>query len=136
MTKIPQDLVHRDHEWIQIDGTSGVMGITDYAQHAMGDIVYVELPEIKGERGQSRRRFLVVESVKGANDVFSPVSGKVAEVNEDLDGAPELLNEDPYANRLVKLEPSEPQGNGLASQPCGLHKTCRRTRGAVGGARA
>ena len=107
MTKIPQDLRYtRDHEWIRIDGGSGVMGITDYAQHAMGDIVYVELPEV-GRQVKAGEDFIVVESVKGANDVFSPVSGKVAEVNEDLDGAPELLNEDPYANWLVKLEPSD-----------------------------
>ena len=107
MTKIPQDLRYtRDHEWIRIDGTSGVMGITDYAQHAMGDIVYVELPEV-GRQVKAGEDFIVVESVKGANDVFSPVSGKVAEVNEDLDGAPELLNEDPYANWLVKLELSD-----------------------------
>ena len=109
MTKIPQDLRYtRDHEWIRIDGASGVMGITDYAQHAMGDIVYVELPEV-GRQVKAGEDFIVVESVKGANDVFSPVSGKVAEVNEDLDGAPELLNEDPYANWLVKLEPSDPK---------------------------
>lgn len=107
MTKIPQDLRYtRDHEWIRIDGASGVMGITDYAQHAMGDIVYVELPEV-GRQVKAGEDFIVVESVKGANDVFSPVSGKVAEVNEDLDGAPELLNEDPYANWLVKLELSD-----------------------------
>jgi len=107
MTKIPQDLRYtRDHEWIRIDGGSGVMGIIDYAQHAMGDIVYVELPEV-GRQVKAGEDFIVVESVKGANDVFSPVSGKVAEVNEDLDGAPELLNEDPYANWLVKLELSD-----------------------------
>jgi len=107
MTKIPQDLRYtRDHEWIRIDGGSGVMGITDYAHHAMGDIVYVELPEV-GRQVKAGEDFIVVESVKGANDVFSPVSGEVAEVNEDLDGAPELLNEDPYANWLVKLELSD-----------------------------
>ncbi len=107
MTNIPKDLRYtRDHEWIRIDGNLGVMGITDYAQHAMGDIVYVELPEV-GRQVKAGEDFIVVESVKGANDVFSPVSGKVAEVNEDLDGAPELLNEDPYANWLVKLELSD-----------------------------
>lgn len=107
MTNIPKDLRYtRDHEWIRIDDNLGVMGITDYAQHAMGDIVYVELPEV-GRQVKAGEDFIVVESVKGANDVFSPVSGKVAEVNEDLDGAPELLNEDPYANWLVKLELSD-----------------------------
>ena len=107
MAKIPQDLRYtKDHEWIRMEGATGVMGITDYAQHAMGDIVYVELPEV-GRQVKAGEDFIVVESVKGANDVFSPVSGKVAEVNEDLDGAPELLNEDPYANWLVKLELSD-----------------------------
>lgn len=108
MAKIPQDLRYtKDHEWIRMEGTMGVMGITDYAQHAMGDIVYVELPDT-GREVRAGEDFIVVESVKGANDVFSPVSGTVAAVNGDLDGAPELLNEDPYTNWLVRLEVSDP----------------------------
>ena len=78
MAKIPQDLRYtKDHEWIRMEGTMGVMGITDYAQHAMGDIVYVELPDT-GREVRAGEDFIVVESVKGANDVFSPVSGTVA----------------------------------------------------------
>jgi glycine cleavage system H protein len=108
MAKIPQDLRYtKDHEWIRMEGATGVMGITDYAQHAMGDIVYVELPDT-GREVRAGEDFIVVESVKGANDVFSPVSGTVAAVNGDLDGAPELLNEDPYTNWLVRLEVADP----------------------------
>ena len=104
MARIPEDLHYtKDHEWVRIEGGVGTVGITDYAQHAMGDVVYVELPEV-GDEVAAGDDFVVVESVKGANDVFSPVSGKVAEINDELDGAPELVNQDPYANWLVKLE--------------------------------
>jgi glycine cleavage system H protein len=108
MARIPEDLRYtKDHEWIKIVDGTGVMGISDYAQHAMGDVVYVELPDI-GRKVKAGEDFIVVESVKGANDVFSPVSGVVAEVNEELDGAPELLNQDPYSNWLVKMEVDDP----------------------------
>lgn len=107
MSKIPGDLRYtKDHEWIRLEGGTGVMGITDYAQHAMGDVVYVELPDV-GRKVAAGDDFVVVESVKGANDVFSPVSGTVKEINEELDGAPELLNEDAYGQWLVKLEVSD-----------------------------
>lgn len=107
MVKIPKDLHYtKDHEWIKVVDGIGVMGITDYAQNSMGDIVYVEFPEI-GREVKASDDFIVVESVKGAHDVFSPVSGTVAEVNGALDGAPELLNEDPYVNWLVKLNPAD-----------------------------
>ena len=77
MSKIPGDLRYtKDHEWIRLEGGTGVMGITDYAQHAMGDVVYVELPDV-GRKVAAGDDFVVVESVKGANDVFSPVSGTV-----------------------------------------------------------
>ncbi|MFA5622121.1 MAG: glycine cleavage system protein H, partial [Thermovirgaceae bacterium] len=82
MTKIPQDLRYtKEHEWIRMEGGVGVVGITDYAQHAMGDVVYVEFPD-KGRKVKAGEDFVVVESVKGANDVFSPVSGTVLEVND------------------------------------------------------
>ena len=108
MAKIPQDLRYtKDHEWIRMEGGVGVMGITDYAQHAMGDVVYVEFPE-KGRKVHAGEDFVVVESVKGANDVFSPVSGTVLEVNDALEESPELLNQDAYANWLVRLEVADP----------------------------
>ena len=107
MANVPQDLKYtKDHEWIKMDGNTGIVGITDYAQSAMGDVVYVELPD-EGTDVKAGEDFVVVESVKGANDVFSPVSGTVKEINGDLDGSPELLNEDAYANWLVKLEVSD-----------------------------
>ncbi len=112
MARIPEGLHYtKDHEWVRIEGGVGTVGITDYAQHAMGDVVYVELPEV-GDEVAAGDDFVVVESVKGANDVFSPVSGKVAEVNDELDGAPELVNQDPYANWLVKLEVADPSEAG------------------------
>ncbi len=112
MARIPEDLHYtKDHEWVRIEGGVGTVGITDYAQHAMGDVVYVELPEV-GDEVAAGDDFVVVESVKGANDVFSPVSGKVAEINDELDGAPELVNQDPYANWLVKLEVADPSEAG------------------------
>lgn len=108
MAKIPQDLRYtKDHEWIRMEDGVGVVGITDYAQHAMGDVVYVEFPE-KGRKVHAGEDFVVVESVKGANDVFSPVSGTVLEVNDALEESPELLNQDAYANWLVRLEVADP----------------------------
>lgn len=107
MANVPQDLKYtKDHEWIKMEGNMGIVGITDYAQNAMGDVVYVELPD-EGMEVKAGEDFVVVESVKGANDVFSPVSGTVSEINGELDGAPELINEDAYANWLVKLEISD-----------------------------
>lgn len=107
MTKVPGNLKYtKDHEWISVSDGVGVVGITDFAQNAMGDVVYVELPEV-GQTVAAAEDFIVVESVKGANDVFSPVSGTVIEVNEELDESPELLNEDAYANWLVKMELSD-----------------------------
>lgn len=108
MAKIPQDLRYtKDHEWIRMEDGVGVVGITDYAQHAMGDVVYVEFPE-KGRKVRAGEDFVVVESVKGANDVFSPVSGTVLDVNDALEESPELLNQDAYANWLVRLEVADP----------------------------
>src|SRR5690554_829905 len=96
-------LYSSDHEWVKVEGNTAYVGITDYAQNELGEIVYVELPEIDDEitKGEA---FSVVESVKAASDVISPVSGKVLEVNEELDGAPELVNEDAFANWIAKVE--------------------------------
>lgn len=96
-------LYSKDHEWVKVEGNEAYVGITDFAQHALGEIVYVELPEIDDEIAKGDA-FSVVESVKAASDAYSPVSGTVLEVNEELDGAPELLNEDPFANWIMKIE--------------------------------
>ena len=84
----------RDHEYIRIDGETGVVGITDYAQQQLGDVVYVELPTV-GKAVEKGGEAAVVESVKAASEVYAPVSGEVVEVNGDLEGAPGTVNEDP-----------------------------------------
>ena len=95
-----------DHEWVKVEGTKAKVGITDYAQHAMGDIVYVELPDEDDEldAGES---FGVIESVKAASDSFIPVSGTVTAVNEDIEDDYGVLNTDPYANWIVEVELSD-----------------------------
>jgi glycine cleavage system H protein len=85
----------KDHEWIKLDGDVGTIGITDFAQKQLGDVVYVELPE-PGAQLESRQSLGVVESVKAVSDVYTPLAGEVLEVNEGLNDAPELLNEDPH----------------------------------------
>ena len=99
----------RDHEWIRLDGDVAVVGITDYAQSQLGDVVYVELPEI-GRRVEQGKEAAVVESVKAASDVFAPVSGEVAEVNDDLAADPARVNADPMgAGWFLKLRLADPK---------------------------
>lgn len=105
--KILEDLLYtEDHEWLKVDGDEGTIGLADYAQDALGDIVYVELPE-EDDEFDAEEAFGAVESVKAASDIFMPVSGEIIEVNEELLDAPELLNEDPYENWLVKIKISD-----------------------------
>jgi len=93
---IPADLKYtKEHEWASIEGDVATFGITDHAQDALGDIVFVELPE-QGRVLEAGEAFAVVESVKAVSDVFAPVAGEVIEVNSALEGAPEKVNEDPY----------------------------------------
>lgn len=92
-----------DHEWIKVDGEEATVGIADYAQDALGDIVYVELPEV-GDEFAKEEAFSAVESVKAAADIYMPIDGKVLEVNEEILDDPSLLNQDPYENWLVKIE--------------------------------
>ncbi|HAE91065.1 glycine cleavage system protein GcvH [Tissierella praeacuta] len=93
----------KDHEWVKLEGNLGVIGVADYAQHHLGDIVYVELPEVDDEI-EKEEAFSAVESVKAAADIYMPVSGKVVEVNEELIDDPALLNADPYENWMIKVE--------------------------------
>lgn len=93
----------KDHEWIRVDGNKGYIGISDYAQHHMGDIVFVELPEVDAEVAEGDS-IGVIESVKAASSVFSPISGTIAEVNESLEETPEAINEDPYKNWIAVIE--------------------------------
>ena len=95
------------HEWVKVEGNIAVIGITDFAQHAMGDLSYVDMPEVDDEL-EAGEEFGAVESVKAASDLFCPVSGKVVEINEALADAPELLNDDAFANWIIKVEMSDP----------------------------
>lgn len=92
-----------DHEWIKVDGEEAYVGVADYAQDSLGDIVYVELPEVDDEFDKEEA-FSAVESVKAAADIYMPVAGKVIETNEELLDDPALLNQDPYENWMIKIE--------------------------------
>ena len=99
----------RDHEWVRVDGDLAVVGITDYAQSQLGDVVYVELPEI-GHRVEQGKEAAVVESVKAASEVYAPVSGEVVEVNEALAGDPARVNADPIGEGwFIKLRLDDPK---------------------------
>lgn len=94
----------KDHEWLQITGSTGTVGITDYAQHALGDVVFVELPKV-GAKVKAGDVLGTVESVKAVSEFFSPVSGEIIEVNSDLSTAPEKINQDPHRSAwLVKIK--------------------------------
>lgn len=94
------------HEYVRVEGNYGYIGITDYAQHALGNVVYVDMPEVDDEV-DAGEDFGAVESVKAASDLVSPVSGTVVEVNEALEDAPELINQDAFANWIIKVELSD-----------------------------
>jgi len=106
----PDDLQYtRDHEWCRVQGSRVTVGITDHAQEALGDIVYLELPAV-GDEVKKGEAFGVVESTKAVSDLFAPVSGKVVEVNTPLADAPETINEDPYEEGwMIQVEMSDPK---------------------------
>ncbi len=95
------------HEWVSLDGEIATVGITDYAQHALGDIVYVDMPEV-GDEVTTGEEFGAVESVKAASDLYSPVSGEVVEINEALEDEPGLINQDAFENWIMKVKVSDP----------------------------
>ena len=107
MANIPEDLHYsKDHEWVRVEGNVAVVGITDYAQDSLGDVVYVELPK-PGDDFAANEPFGSVESVKAVSEVFSPVSGKVAGVNDTLNDEPEKVNQDPYGEGwMIRIEMS------------------------------
>ena len=110
----PEDLLYsKEHEWVKVDGDVATIGITDYAQDSLGDIVYVELPKV-GATIQQFSNVGVIESVKAVSDLFTPMSGEVLEVNAQLDGDPAAVNREPYgAGWLFKVrlgDPSEAKG--------------------------
>jgi len=110
----PADLKYtKEHEWIKIDGTTGTIGITDYAQNSLGDIVFVELPK-PGSEITAGKTFGTVESVKAVSDLYAPVSGTVTEINADLANAPEKVNTDAHAAWMIKVTLKDPaEANAL-----------------------
>lgn len=108
MSKILDSLRYAEsHEWVKLEGDVATVGITDYAQHALGNIVYVDMPEVGDEVSQGED-FGAVESVKAASDLISPVSGEVVEINEALEDEPELVNQDAFENWIMKVKISDP----------------------------
>ena len=108
MAKVIEGLYYSEsHEYVRVEGEYGYIGITDYAQHALGNVVYVDLPEVDDEV-EACEEFGAVESVKAASDLISPVTGTVVEVNEALEDEPELVNADAYANWIIKVKLSDP----------------------------
>ena len=106
MAKTVEGLYYSEsHEWVKVEGNVAIVGITDFAQHAMGDLSYMPEVDDEFEKGEE---FGAVESVKAASDLFSPVSGTVVEINEALEDAPELLNENAFENWIMKVEMSDP----------------------------
>ncbi len=106
---IPENLKYtKDHEWIKVDGNIALVGITDYAQNELGDIVFIEVDTV-GEELDKEETFGTIEAVKTVSDMFMPTSGKIIEFNEELEDSPELVNSDPYGKGwIIKLEISNP----------------------------
>jgi len=108
MAKVLEGLRYTEsHEYVRMEGGFGYVGITDFAQHELGNVVYVDMPE-EGDEVVAGEEFGAVESVKAASDLISPVSGKVVEVNTQLEDKPELINEDAFANWIIKVKLSDP----------------------------
>ena len=108
MAKVIEGLYYAEsHEYVRVEGEYGYIGITDYAQHALGNVVYVDMPDVDDEV-TAGEEFGAVESVKAASDLFSPVSGTVVEVNEALEDTPELINQDAFGNWIIKVKLSAP----------------------------
>lgn len=107
--EFPKDLKYtKEHEWVRVEGNIATVGITDYAQDSLGDVVYVELPQEGGSVTKSEP-FGVVESVKAVSDLYSPISGSVSEVNDAIVDNPEVINEDPYGDAwMIKVEVNSP----------------------------
>ena len=109
MASTPEDLSYtKDHEWVRVKGEEATVGITDHAQQQLGDIVYVELPKV-GDKFETSEPFGSVESVKAVSEIFMPLSGTVAQVNDALNDSPELVNEDPYGDGwMIRIKIDNP----------------------------
>ncbi len=108
MAKVMEGLYYSEsHEYVRVEGEYGYVGITDYAQHALGNVVYVDMPDVDDEV-TAGEEFGAVESVKAASDLISPVSGVVVEINEALEDEPDLINKDAFGNWIIKVKLSDP----------------------------
>lgn len=109
MSKVLESLRYSEtHEWVKVEGDIAIVGVTDFAQSEMGDITYVDMPDVDDEVVKDEA-FGALESVKASSDLISPVSGVVVENNEALEDAPELVNQDPYENWIIKVKMSDPE---------------------------
>jgi glycine cleavage system H protein len=130
--KIPEELKYtKSHEWLKVEGNKGYVGITDFAQHHLGDLVFVELPEMDAQVAAGEV-LCAIESVKAASDVYSPASGKVVEVNEALEDDAGLINEDPYANWIAVLELSDPSEADSLMDAEAYREHCEKEEEAMG----
>ena len=109
MSNIPENLRYsKDHEWVGVDGDIATIGITDYAQHSLGDVVYIDMPRA-GDSFMAHEAFGSVESVKAVSEIFLPVAGEITEVNDGLNDTPEAVNNDPYgAGWMIKIKMDKP----------------------------
>lgn len=122
---IPVNLLYSvEHEWVRVDGDRAYIGITDYAQHNLGDIVFVEMPELD-EEIETGAQIGVVESVKAVSSMFSPVGGTIVEINEELEDSPELLNEDCYNNHILVVEISNKEDLNELLSPEKYEELCK-----------
>src|SRR5947209_5712948 len=109
MANIPEDLRYsKDHEWVRVDGDVATIGITDYAQHSLGDVVYIDMPRV-GDKFGPHEAFGSVESVKAVSEIFTPVAGEITEVNDVINDTPESVNNDPYDKGwIIKVKMENP----------------------------
>jgi glycine cleavage system H protein len=109
MSNIPENLRYsKDHEWVKVDGENAAIGITDYAQHALGDVVYIDMPRV-GDKLGAHEAFGSVESVKAVSEIFTPIAGEIVEVNDALNDTPEAVNSDAYgAAWMIKIKMDNP----------------------------
>ncbi len=117
MSNIPENLRYsKDHEWVMVDDDIATIGITDYAQHSLGDVVYIDMPRV-GDKLNAHEAFGSVESVKAVSEIFTPVAGEIAEVNDGLNDSPEAVNNDPYESGwMIKIKMDNPlEADGMLS---------------------
>jgi glycine cleavage system H protein len=117
MSNIPENLKYsKDHEWVKAEGETAAIGITDYAQHALGDVVYIDMPRV-GDKLAAHEAFGSVESVKAVSEIFTPIAGEIVEVNDALNDTPEAVNNDPYGEAwMIKVKMDNPgDADGMLS---------------------